>query len=63
MIIYKSTSKTTGKAYIGKTTKPLKQRITQHLSKSKISNHTNHFHNAIKKYGKDDFIIKQSNID
>ena len=56
MIIYKATSKTSGKSYIGKTTNTLKQRIGEHNRKSIKSKHTNHFHNAIKKYGKDDFI-------
>jgi group I intron endonuclease len=56
MLIYKATSKTSGKSYIGKTTNTLKQRVGEHIRKSKKSKHTNHFHNAIKKYGKDDFV-------
>lgn len=56
MIVYKATSKTSGKSYIGKTTNTLKQRIGEHVRKSKTSKHTNHFHNAIKKYGEDDFV-------
>lgn len=56
MIIYKATSKTSGKSYIGKTINSLSQRKNEHLRKVKFSNHTNHFHNAIKKYGKDDFM-------
>ena len=56
MIIYKATSKTSYKSYIGKTTNTLKNRIGEHVRKSKTSKHTNHFHNAIKKYGEDDFV-------
>lgn len=59
-IIYKYTSKTTGKSYIGQTNQPLK-RIKAH----KKANKEFAFSNAIKKYGFDDFTyeILESNID
>lgn len=66
MIIYKATNKINGKIYIGQTRKTLKQRIKSHLwdadNKSGF-----HFHNAIRKYGIDNFtwetIFKCSSIE
>jgi len=52
-IIYMATSKTTGKSYIGQTSRSLSIRKTEH-SREKKSNSL--FHNAIRKYGADDFI-------
>ena len=55
MIIYKVTSKTTGKSYIGKTTKRLSERKKAHLKlvkQGKIS----YFYNSIRTYGEDDFV-------
>ena len=56
MIIYKATSKTTGKVYIGQTHQTLEKRKSQHRSRA-MTNYdpTNHFHNAIRKYGFSDF--------
>ncbi len=56
MLIYKATSKTTGKIYIGQTSQTLQQRISQHKCHSDNKNY--HFYNAIKKYGFDDFIFE-----
>ena len=54
--IYKFTNKTNGKAYIGKTI-DVERRKIEHLSRSKtIAN--NHFYNAIKKYGFDNFDLE-----
>ena len=55
MIIYKATSKTTGKIYIGQTKQTLKERINQHNSHAFNSQSNYHFHNAIRKYGPNDF--------
>ena len=55
MIIYKVTSKTTGKSYIGKTTKRLSERKKAHLKlvrQGKIS----YFYNSIRTYGEEDFV-------
>lgn len=56
MYIYKATSKTTGKVYIGQSCQPLDKRMNQHLSRA-MTNYdpNNHFHNAIRKYGFSDF--------
>jgi group I intron endonuclease len=53
MIIYKATSTTTGKSYIGQTRHNLDKRIYGH-TKSSVRYNT-HFYNAIRKYGIDDF--------
>ena len=67
MFIYKATSKTTGKVYIGQSCQSLEKRMHQHLCRA-ITNYdpTNHFHNAIRKYGFLDFdfeIIEDNIID
>ena len=55
MIIYKATSKTSGKSYIGKTTNSLSQRRGEHERTANANSSNSHFHNAISKYGKGDF--------
>lgn len=55
MFIYKATSATTGKVYIGQTTQTLQERINQHNSHAFGHQYNYHFHNAIRKYGADDF--------
>ena len=55
MFIYKATSATTGKVYIGQTTQTLQERINQHNSHAFGHQYNYHFHNAIRKYGTDDF--------
>ena len=54
MIIYKLTNKVNKKFYIGATTTSLNQRKRNHFSNPRY-----HIGNAIKKYGKKNFIIKQ----
>ena len=53
-IIYKATNIINGKSYIGKTTQSLKARKASHTTKSKKGNNY-YFHNALKKYGFDNF--------
>ncbi|MFA5355766.1 MAG: NUMOD1 domain-containing DNA-binding protein [Candidatus Paceibacterota bacterium] len=53
-VVYKATNKINGKVYIGITTKTLKDRIAQHLSRSK-SGGAFYFQQAIKKYGIESF--------
>lgn len=55
MLIYKATSATTGKVYIGQTSQSLQERIRQHNSHAYGHQYTYHFHNAIRKYGINDF--------
>lgn len=65
MFIYKATSKTTNKVYIGLSTQTLQQRINQHNSHAYNQQSKYHFHCAIRKYGPDDFeyVIIEDNID
>lgn len=61
--IYRVTNIINNKLYIGFTSQPLTQRKYQHKSSSKYLRRNNKFHNAIKKYGYDNFfweIIYQS---
>ena len=55
MLIYKHTSKTSGKSYIGKTMFTAEERFRGHI-KSVTAGSTTHFHKAIRKYGKEDFV-------
>lgn len=53
MIIYKAINSINGKVYIGQTINTIKKRIKGHRNASKKSK--SYFHNAIKKYGLDNF--------
>lgn len=55
MFIYKATSATTGKVYIGQSSQTLQERINQHNSHAFGHQYNYHFHSAIRKYGADDF--------
>lgn len=54
MIVYIATNRENGKVYIGQTVRTFEQRKAVHISKSKSGNR-NYFHNAIRKYGADNF--------
>lgn len=54
-IVYKATNKINGKAYIGQTVGSLKARIYQHKSDAINRNDNNNFHNALLKYGENNF--------
>lgn len=59
MFIYKATSITTGKVYIGQSCQTLEKRMSQHLYKATSDyDPNNHFHNAIRKYGFQDFVFQ-----
>jgi group I intron endonuclease len=53
MLIYKATSKTSKKSYIGKTMRTLETRKRGHRRRSRHCSY--HFYNAIRKYGFEDF--------
>jgi len=55
-IIYKATNKINGKIYIGQTVQPLNKRIIEHLCHALLKKDNSYFHNAIRKYGKENFI-------
>ena len=54
MIIYKVTHNVNNKSYIGRTVNTLEHRRSGHYREMKRSN--GHFHNALRKYGKDAFV-------
>lgn len=56
--IYKIINAINNKIYIGQTTKDLNERLRQHISKALQNKDNNHFHSAIRKYGKENFIIE-----
>jgi group I intron endonuclease len=58
MYIYKFTNINNGKCYIGQTIQDPNQRRLEHLSESRYSNKTYHFHNALRKYGIDGFTFE-----
>lgn len=59
MFIYKITCITSGKIYIGKTTKDINKRFNEHFKAAFNDNiKDTHLHNAIKKYGVEDFKIE-----
>lgn len=59
MIIYKVTNMVNGKLYIGQTTRTLEQRWREHCCSS---SQCTYLHNAIVKYGKENFKIEQIDI-
>lgn len=59
-VIYKITCKITNKVYIGQTIRPMNERFERHLKEAeKTPNTKNHFHRAIRKYGRDNFTIEE----
>ena len=60
MIIYKAVNLINNKIYIGQTINSLEYRKNQHFRDSVSENRrkTNYFHNAIYKYGKDNFVFE-----
>ena len=57
MYIYRVTNKVNGHFYIGKTTKSLNERLNGHFYRAKHGSNTK-LHNAMRKYGFDNFIIE-----
>lgn len=54
-IIYKATNKQNGKVYIGKTSSCLRKRINLHIHMAFTKQSTTYFHNALRKYGRENF--------
>jgi group I intron endonuclease len=54
-IVYKATNKINGKCYIGKTSRPLKKRIYQHIFVAAHNTSNSIFHRALRKYGVGNF--------
>lgn len=57
--IYKITCKKNNKVYIGQTIQPLEQRLYHHLDDAINKDYNYAFANAIRKYGKENFIIEE----
>lgn len=57
--IYKITNQINGKFYIGKTIKTLQNRFHNHCYEALKRNSTTYFHRAIRKYGKENFILEE----
>jgi len=57
-IIYKATNKINGKIYIGQTVRGLRERKRKHYNSANINRDNYHFHNALRKYKKIDFVWK-----
>lgn len=59
MWIYKITNIQNNKVYIGQTIRPIEQRFYRHLNDAINNILDTHFARAIRKYGKDNFIIEE----
>ena len=59
MWIYKITNIQTNKVYIGQTIRPIQDRFRRHINDALNNVLDTHFARAIRKYGKDNFIIEE----
>ena len=59
MWIYKITNIQNQKVYIGQTIRPIEQRFHRHINDAMNNILDTHFARAIRKYGKDNFIIEE----
>ena len=59
MWIYKITNIQNNKVYIGQTIRPIKQRLNRHFNDALNNILNTHFARAIRKYGKENFIIEE----
>ena len=62
MWIYKITNIQNNKVYIGQTIRPIEQRFKRHMNDALNNILDTHFARAIRKYGKENFIIEQIDI-
>ena len=60
--IYKITNKLNGKFYVGKTMKSLSTRFYKHCYDAVKRNSRCYFHKAIRKYGKENFVIEEIEV-
>lgn len=58
MIIYKATNLINNKVYIGQTINTLEYRKSQHLRDARLRPRNIYFHNAIHKYGEENFVFE-----
>jgi group I intron endonuclease len=58
MYIYKFTHIKSGKSYIGQTIQDPDRRKLEHISGSKYTSKSYHFHNALRKYGVEEFTFE-----
>lgn len=56
MVIYSITNKVNNKTYVGKTIKSVDERFNAHINTAKYGSQS-HLHRAIRKYGKNNFIV------
>lgn len=54
-VVYKATNIVTGKVYVGQTIVGLRARKNKHINDALVDRDNNHFHNSIKKHGKNKF--------
>lgn len=59
MFIYKITNKANNKVYIGQSIRQIEQRFNRHINDALNNVLDTHFARAIRKYGKDSFVIEQ----
>lgn len=59
MWIYKITNIQNNKVYIGQTIRPIKQRLNRHFNDALNNILDTHFARAIRKYGKENFVIEE----
>ena len=62
MYIYKITNIQNNKVYIGQTIRPIKERFKRHLNDALNNIIDTHFARAIRKYGKENFVLEQIDI-
>ena len=56
--IYKIINKVNNKVYIGQTIRPIKERFAEHLRSADGNYNNRPLHDAMNKYGKDNFVIE-----
>jgi group I intron endonuclease len=57
--VYKITNNVNGKFYVGKTVKTVQNRFCNHCYDAIKRNSTTYLHRAIRKYGKENFIVEK----
>ena len=62
MWIYKITNIQNNKVYIGQTIRPMKDRLNRHINDALHNILDTHFARAIRKYGKESFIIEEIDV-